>query len=182
MVNGCGPRFEEYPQLKEVAQARQFLSFLLGEELFAMPIENIREIIAFGDLTEVPLMPHFLCGVINLRGAVVPVIDLSVRFERAPTLVVKRTCIVILELAQQPALLLGVMVDAVHAVLTVEQEKIEVPLTFSAFLRTDFIEGMIHVKERLVAILDVNTVFSVDELSSLIGKAEYNNAHTLLRD
>jgi len=159
-------------QHQEPVQSRQFLTFVLGEEMFAMPIEDIREIIEFSSLTEVPLMPNFLRGVINLRGAVVPVIDLSVRFGRAQTPVAKRTCIVIMELMQeQQGLLLGVMVDAVRAVLTVEDEKIEPPLSFGARLRADFIEGMINIKDRFVVVLDVKAVLSVDELSTLIGMA-----------
>jgi len=155
---------------QEVVQTRQFLTFLLGEEMFAMAIEDIREIIEFCSLTEVPLMPSFLRGVINLRGAVVPVIDLSVRLGRMPTAVAKRTCIVILELVQpQQTILLGVMVD-------VEEEKIEPPLSFGTHIRVDFIEGMINIKDRFVVALNVGSVFSVDELASLIGLAEQEGA------
>ena len=158
---------------QEILQTRQFLSFLLGEELFAMAIDDIREIIEYSPLTEVPLMPDFLRGVINLRGAVVPVIDLSVRLGRPVTKVARRTCIVILELPQQQQnLLLGVMVDAVRAVLTVEQDKIEPPLQFGAHIRIDFIDGMININDRFVVALDVGAVFSVEELASLIGLAE----------
>ncbi|MBB3212854.1 purine-binding chemotaxis protein CheW [Herbaspirillum sp. Sphag1AN] len=158
---------------QEMVQTRQFLSFMLGEELFAMAIDDIREIIEYAPLTEVPLMPSFLRGVINLRGAVVPVIDLSVRLGRPATTVSRRTCIVILELPQQQQnLLLGVMVDAVRAVLTVELDKIEPALQFGAHIRTDFIDGMININDRFVVSLDVGAVFSVEELSSLIGLAE----------
>lgn len=157
---------------QEIVRHRQFLTFMLGEETFAMPIGDIREIIEYCSLTEVPLMPKFLRGVINLRGAVVPVIDLSVRFGRAPTQVARRTCIVIMELVQEEqTLLLGVMVDAVRAVLTIESEKIEPPLSFGAKLRADFIEGMININERFVVVLDVKAVLSMEELSSLIGMA-----------
>lgn len=159
-------------QQQEAVLSRQFLTFMLGEEMFAMPIDDIREIIEFCSLTEVPLMPNFLRGVINLRGAVVPVIDLSVRFGRAPTPVAKRTCIVIMEVTQEEqTMLLGVMVDAVRAVLTVENDKVEPPLTFGARLRADFVEGMINIKDRFIVVLDVGAVLSVDELSSLMGMA-----------
>jgi len=159
-------------QQQEEVQTRQFLTFVLGEEMFAMPIDHIREIIEFSSLTEVPLMPNFLRGVINLRGSVVPVIDLSVRFGRATTTIARRTCIVIMEVTQdEQTLLLGVMVDAVRTVLTVENEKIEPPLSFGARLRADFIEGMINVKDRFIVVLDVGAVLSVEELSTLIGMA-----------
>jgi purine-binding chemotaxis protein CheW len=157
-------------QQEETVESSQFLTFLVGAESFAMPIASIREIIEFGGLTEVPLMPSFLRGVINLRGSVVPVIDLAVRFGRAPTVIAKRTCIVIMELAQDGQhLLLGVMVDAVSAVLTVETDRIEARPSFGAGIRADFIEGMININERFVVVLDVPKVLSVDELANLLG-------------
>ncbi|MAF03480.1 MULTISPECIES: chemotaxis protein CheW [Herbaspirillum] len=157
-------------QQEEVIESRQFLTFLVGTESFAMPIASIREIIEFGGLTEVPLMPDFLRGVINLRGSVVPVIDLSVRFGRAPTMEAKRTCIIIMELVQdEQLLLLGVMVDAVSAVLSIGVDHIEPRPSFGAGIRADFIEGMINVNERFIVVLDVQRVLSVDELASLLG-------------
>ncbi|WDZ96806.1 chemotaxis protein CheW [Herbaspirillum sp. WKF16] len=157
-------------QQEEAVESRQFLTFLVGAESFAMPIGSIREIIEFGGLTEVPLMPSFLRGVINLRGAVVPVIDLAVRFGRAPTVVAKRTCVIILELLQdEQQLLLGVMVDAVSAVLSVEAGSIEPRPSFGAGIRADFIEGMININGRFVVVLDVPRALSVDELASLLG-------------
>ncbi|MBP1314996.1 chemotaxis protein CheW [Herbaspirillum huttiense F1] len=157
-------------QQEEVIESRQFLTFLVGTESFAMPIASIREIIEFGGLTEVPLMPEFLRGVINLRGSVVPVIDLSVRFGRAPTVEAKRTCIIIMELVQdEQLLLLGVMVDAVSAVLSIGVDHIEPRPSFGAGIRADFIEGMINVNERFIVVLDVQRVLSVDELASLLG-------------
>lgn len=157
-------------QQEEVVESRQYLTFLVGAESFAMPIGSIREIIEFGGLTEVPLMPNFLRGVINLRGSVVPVIDLSVRFGRAPIEIAKRTCIIIMELAQEgQPLLLGVMVDAVSAVLSVQEDRVEPRPSFGAGVRADFIEGMININERFLVVLDVQKVLSVDELSSLLG-------------
>jgi purine-binding chemotaxis protein CheW len=157
-------------QQEEAVESRQFLTFLVGAESFAMPIGSIREIIEFGGLTEVPLMPSFLRGVINLRGSVVPVIDLSVRFGRAPTVIAKRTCIIIMEMVQdEQQLLLGVMVDAVSAVLSLETDRIEPRPSFGAGIRADFIEGMININERFVVVLDVLKVLSVDELAGLLG-------------
>jgi len=166
-LNGAASRKR---QEEEVVESHQFLTFLVGSESFAMPIGRIREIIEFSALTEVPLMPAFLRGVINLRGSVVPVIDLSVRFSRAPTVVAKRTCIIIMELAQeQQQLLLGVMVDAVSAVLNVEASHIEGRPSFGSGIRADFIDGMININERFVVVLDVQKVLSLDELSTLLG-------------
>ncbi len=153
-----------------VVQGRQYLTFKVGSELFAIPIENIREIIEFNGLTEIPMMPNFLRGVINLRGAVVPVIDLSARFGRSPTEISRRTCIVILEVMQDEHLLaLGVMVDAVNEVLTVEPHQMEARPSFGAKVRAEFIEGMISLGERFVIALDIQQVLAVTELASLIG-------------
>src|SRR5512146_1954625 len=99
-------------------EANQYLTFTLGGEMFAVAILNVKEIIEFGSLTEIPMMPAFIRGVINLRGAVVPVIDLSCRFGNKPTEVSRRTCIVIIELNDgEQKHDIGVMVDAVSEVL-----------------------------------------------------------------
>ncbi|WP_410499385.1 chemotaxis protein CheW [Chitinibacter sp. S2-10] len=157
-------------RIDEQVQGRQFLTLTLGGETFAIPIENIREIIEFSGLTEIPMMPEFLRGVINLRGAVVPVLDLAARFGRAHTEVSRRTCIVILEVSNDnAALALGVMVDAVNEVLTIEPNQIEPAPNFGAKIRADFIEGMISLGERFVIALDIQKIVAVDELASLIG-------------
>ena len=101
-------------------QTQQYLTFVLAGEVFAMGILAIKEIIEYADLTEVPMMPDYVRGVINLRGAVVPVIDLSVRFGKASSPVTKRTCIVIIEIvARGERHVFGVVVDAVNAVLDI---------------------------------------------------------------
>jgi purine-binding chemotaxis protein CheW len=148
----------------------QFLAFSLGGETFAMDIRSIREVIQFGGITEVPLMPPFIRGVINLRGAVVPVIDLCVRFRRPPSQAAHRTCIVILELEQGGETAeLGVMVDNVSEVLSIGASEIEPAPAFGSDLRSDFIAGVAKVNEHFVIILDVNKVLSVEELAALIG-------------
>ncbi|GLS04560.1 chemotaxis protein CheW [Chitiniphilus shinanonensis] len=163
--------------LAERGASRQYLTFTLGGELFAMPIEQIREIIEFGGMTEIPLMPGFLRGVINMRGAVVPVIDLAVRFGRERTEIARRTCIVIIELEQEgQMLLLGVLVDAVNEVLTVEPGQVEPRPAFGARIRAEFIEGMINLDQRFVIALDIRLVLSVDELATLIGMAAETGA------
>ncbi|UUY10667.1 chemotaxis protein CheW [Pseudomonas sp. J452] len=157
----------------EAPPPRQFLTLTLGGELFALPIEHIREIIEFGGLTEIPLMPGFLRGVINLRGAVVPVVDLSVRFGRERRTIDKRTCIVILEVPQEDGLqLLGIIVDAVNAVLAVEPGQLESRPTFGARIRADFIAGILKQDEQFIIVLDVSQVLSLDELGELVGSLE----------
>lgn len=153
-----------------VEHREQYLAFSVGGETFAMDIRSIREVIQFGGITEVPLMPPFIRGVINLRGSVVPVIDLCVRFGRQPGQVAQRTCIVILELAQgEDTAELGVMVDNVSEVLSIAASEIEPAPAFGSDLRAEFIAGVAKVGDRFVILLDVNHVLSVDELSALIG-------------
>ncbi len=146
----------------------QYLTFLLSGEMFAIAILNIKEIIEYGNLTEVPMMPNFIRGVINLRGSVVPVVDLSARFGRNRTEVSRRTCIVIIEVESDDEKHdIGVMVDSVSEVLEIPCSEIEPPPAFGAKIRVDFIHGMGKVAGKFVIILDANKVLSVDELSML---------------
>ena len=154
----------------------QYLTFMLGGEVYAMGILAIKEIIEYGNLTEVPRMPGFIRGVINLRGAVVPVIDLSARFGKSATTVTRRTCIVIVEVASgdeedADTQVVGVMVDAVNAVLEIPAVEIEPPPSFGAHIRADYMTGMGKVGGKFVIILNIHHVLSVDEMATLAGVA-----------
>ena len=130
------------------AQGEQYLTFLIGSELFAIAIADIKEIIEYREPTPVPMMPSYLRGVINLRGRVVPAIDLLVRFGRKSSEVSRRTCIVILELYHNDEQqYLGVVVDTVKAVLDIADNDIEPPPSFGARLRSDFVRGMGKIGE-----------------------------------
>jgi purine-binding chemotaxis protein CheW len=151
----------------------QFLTFMLGGEVFAIGILHIKEILEYGGLTQVPMMPEFIRGVINLRGAVVPVIDLSARFGRASTTVSKRTCIVIIEVEVEDSHQdIGLVVDSVCEVLEIPLDQIEQAPSFGAKIRADFIQGMGKVNDEFVIILDVNRVLSVEELAAASAAAE----------
>jgi len=155
---------------------QQYLTFNLGGEVFAIGILAIKEIIEYGNLTEVPMMPDFIRGVINLRGAVVPVVDLSARFGRAGTKITRRTCIVIIEMeADGERQDVGVIVDAVNEVLEILPQDIEPAPAFGAKIRTDFISGMGKVASKFVIILNVNSVLSVDEMATLAGVPDGEN-------
>jgi purine-binding chemotaxis protein CheW len=149
-------------------ELRQYLTFMLGTEQFAIGILCVKEIIEYGHLTTVPMMPSSIRGVINLRGAVVPVIDLAARFGRAATPITRRTCIVIVEMQlDDDHLVVGVVVDAVNEVIDIAAQDIEPPPSFGARMRTDFILGMAKVSEKFVILLDVNRVLGVHELEQL---------------
>ena len=156
--------------LKSWAGARQYLTFTLGGDMFSIDILSIKEIIWYANLTEVPMMPSCIRGVINLRGAVVPVMDLSARFGKPSTPVTKSSCIVIVEVAtatEGEHQNMGVVVDAVQAVLEIPASEIEPAPTFGARIRADFIEGIGKVNGKFVILLDVNRVLSMQEISAM---------------
>ncbi|MCW8918791.1 MAG: chemotaxis protein CheW [Gammaproteobacteria bacterium] len=151
-------------------QQTQYLTFMLGSETFAIAIGHIKEIIEYSDsgLTTVPMMPDFIRGVINVRGSVLPVIDLRLRFGHQASPITKRTCIVILEVgADDEAQDIGVMVDQVNEVLGVEERDLNGAPSFGTSIRADFISGMARIEGQLVVILDVGKVLSVDEIALL---------------
>jgi purine-binding chemotaxis protein CheW len=151
---------------------QQYLTFMLGGEIYAMGILSIKEIIEYGNLTEVPRMPEFIRGVINLRGAVVPVIDLGARFGKQATGISRRTCIVIIEVANgEETQDVGVMVDAVNEVLEISASEIEPAPSFGANIRADFIDGMGKINGKFVIILNIHQVLSVEEMATLAGVA-----------
>jgi purine-binding chemotaxis protein CheW len=153
-------------------EQQQYLTFMLGGEIFAIGILRIKEIIEYGQLTEVPRMPEFIRGVINLRGSVVPVIDLGARFGKQPSNISRRTCVVIIEIEHESEQqVVGVMVDAVNEVLDIPPEQVEPAPNFGANIRADFIQGMGKVEGKFVIILNVNHVLSLDEMSTLAGIA-----------
>ncbi|MBP6491033.1 MAG: chemotaxis protein CheW [Thauera sp.] len=158
------------------ASPQQYLTFSLGGEVFALGILNVKEIIEFGNITEIPMMPAFIRGVINLRGAVVPVIDLSARFGGPASTVSRRTCIVIVELGEgEERQDLGVIVDAVNEVLEIPRSEIEPPPTFGAKIRADFIQGMGKVEGHFVIILNVDRVLSPQEITMLASMSSNGN-------
>ena len=146
----------------------QYLTFTLQNEVYGLDILRVREILEYTRPTTVPMMPGFVHGVINLRGNVVPVIDLAQRFGRAPTTLQPRTCIVIVEIeGEDGPLAVGVLVDAVNAVLDLEAAQIEPPPSFGTGLRQEFIRGMARTDNGFIILLDVGHVLSVDDMAGL---------------
>lgn len=147
---------------------QQFLTFLLNGEPFAINILVIKEIIEYGSLTTVPLMPDFIRGVLNLRGQVLPVIDLAARFGRQQTEVARRTCIVIIEMDNDGEKQdVGIVVDSVSEVMDIGASAIQPAPAFGAKIRADFIEGMVETNGRFIIILNVDRVLSLDEMALL---------------
>lgn len=152
-----------------VTEQGQYLTFVLSGEAFAIGILSIKEIIEYEGVSAVPMMPAYVRGVINLRGTVVPVADLSIRFGMKASEVTKRTCIVIVEIeANGERNIVGLVVDAVSAVLDISASEIEPPPAFGGRIRTDFIQGMGKINGRFVVLLDVDHVLAADEMNALV--------------
>jgi purine-binding chemotaxis protein CheW len=157
-------------------EEKQYLTFMLGGEMFSLSILCIKEIIWYANLTEVPMMPACIRGVINLRGAVVPVMDLSNRFGKPSTPVIKSSCIVIVEVptaVEGEHLNMGVVVDSVQAVLEIPTTEIEPAPSFGAKIRSEFIEGIAKVNGKFVILLNVNRVLSMEEIGQMGQVAEH---------
>ncbi|QXH46969.1 chemotaxis protein CheW [Pseudomonas xanthosomatis] len=150
------------------AQCIQHLSFRVRQAGYALPIDLVREIIEYAEVTRVPMMPEYIHGVINLRGNVVPVLDLAARFGLSRTAPGKRTCIVITELAlEDTSQRLGLVVDAVDAVHDIDTRQVLPPPPFGAQIRVDFIAGMAQQEQGFLIILNLLQVLSTQDLLDL---------------
>ena len=149
----------------------QYLTFKLGEEMFALNIAKVREVLDFTTVTRVPRTPDFMRGVINLRGSVVPVVDLRRKFNMAISENTVNTCIIISEVTVDgDTTVLGCLADSVQEVVDLGQENIAPAPRIGTKLRTDFIKGIGKQNDRFVIILDIDKVFSVDELALVQGE------------
>ena len=170
-MNAITPATHGKPKVSDshaLEEQQQYLTFMLSGETYAISILRIKEIIQYGQLTEVPRMPSFIRGVINLRGAVVPVIDLSARFGKPPTEVGRRNCIIIIEVAiEEETHSVGVMVDAVNAVLEISDSDIEPAPTFGTHIHAEFIAGMGKINGKFVIILNIQQVLSMEDMAAL---------------
>ncbi len=156
---------------------QQFLTFVLNDEVYGIGILQIREILEYGNLTVVPLMPDFISGVINLRGNVVPVVNLARRFEHQPKEIGKRTSIIIIDIkdVDQESVEIGIIVDIVNEVIELADSEIAASPAFGAKIRADFIQGMGKVDDKLMILLDVDHVLAINELSEVIKVSEEIN-------
>jgi len=148
-----------------IAEASQHLTFNLDEEVFAVDISKVREVIEFPAITKVPQTPEFMSGVINLRGSVVPVVDLRLKFGMTETEKTVNTCIIIVEISLDgETAIVGALADAVQEVLEFEADQINPTPKIGMKLKTDFIQGMGRKDDKFIIILDIDNVFSMDEL------------------
>jgi purine-binding chemotaxis protein CheW len=150
-----------------ITEATQYLTFKLADEVFALDVVKIKEILEYTTVTKVPQTPDFMRGVINLRGCVVPVIDLRLKFGMTATEQTINTCIIVAEVDMEgETILLGALADSVQEVNDMEPDQIEAAPHIGTRLNTDFIKGMGKKEGNFVMILDIDKVFSSDELTS----------------
>jgi len=151
-----------------ITETVQYLTFMLSDEVFAIDVVKVREILEFTSISKVPQTPEFMRGVINLRGSVVPVIDLRLNFGMECTEQTVNTCIIVVEVnLDGENIVLGALADSVQEVVEMEPSLIEPPPHIGTKLNTDFIKGMGKVDNEFVMILDVDKVFSSDDLSKV---------------
>lgn len=158
--------------LTKTGPVMQYLTFHLGDEVFAMDIVTVREIIQHASMTVVPLMPNFVRGVINLRGAVVPVIDLQSRFGRPLAQLGKRTCVIIFDASRDGEKMeLGLMVDSVSEVIEIAQSDIEPAPQFGTTIAREFIHGLGKVAGEFLVILEPERALNIDDMAEIAAKS-----------
>jgi purine-binding chemotaxis protein CheW len=153
-----------------IADTRQYLTFRIGEEDFALDVSNVREILEFTTITKVPRTPEYMRGVINLRGSVVPVLDMRLKFGLEEARKTIDTCIIVLEVdIDDEKTVIGALVDSVQEVFELDPQHIEPAPKIGTRLRTDFIKGMGKKDDRFIIILNIDKVFSSEELNAVQG-------------
>jgi len=151
-----------------ITETAQYLTFRLGDEVFALDVIQVREVLDLSTITRVPGTPDFMRGVINVRGSVVPVMDLRLKFGLAETERTLDTRIVVMELNIGGEItVLGTMADSVNEVIDLDPEQIEPPPRFGMRWRTEFIKGIGKRNEQFIILLDIDRVFSAEELSAV---------------
>mgnify|MGYP001578499265 CR=1 FL=1 len=158
----------EVNKLVVTGEGGQYVTFLLGEEEYGLEILAVQEIIGFTHITHVPHLPDFIKGVINLRGTVVPVIDLRLKFGLGQVDYNNHTCVVVVKMEDR---VMGMVVDVVSEVVSFPDGSIEPAPPFGSNIKADFIKAMGKAGDRLVIILDIDKVLSSDEMAAIVATA-----------
>ncbi len=157
-----------------LADTGTYLSFRLGDEDFAAEIAKVKEVLEYPVITRVPRMPEYVCGVTNLRGSVVPVVDMRLKFGMSQVERTVDTCVIILEVSMgEDTLTIGCLVDSVREVFEMDASRIEPPPRMGTCINAEFLKGMGALDEGFLMILDIDKVLSADELLAVAGAAEH---------
>ena len=160
-----------------ITKSNSYLSFNLGDEEFAVHVSKVLNILEMLKITEVPKAPDYMKGVINLRGTVLPVIDTRLKFGMTPTEYTNNTCIVVMEIEMDGEIIqAGALVDSVQAVLEIENSQIQPPPSIGSKYKSEFIYGMAKADEKFIMLLDMEKVFSTDEIILVKEKAAEGEA------
>lgn len=160
-------------QNETAKESNSYLTFKVGGELFAAHVSKVLNILEMTKITKVPRAPRYMLGVINLRGSVLPVIDSRIKFGMPVTERTSDTCIIVSEiLIDNETVRVGAMVDSVEEVLEVEKDEINPPPSIGNRFQTEFIHGVINVNERFIMVLDMDKVFSTEDVISMQGNQE----------
>jgi purine-binding chemotaxis protein CheW len=152
--------------VSEITETRQYLTFKLGDEVFGTDVAKVREVLDFTEITKIPRTPGFMSGVINLRGSVVPVVDLRLCFHMSRTERTKNTCIVVVEvMLEGESTVIGALTDSVVEVIDLEPNQIQPAPRIGTQIKSEFIKGMGRVESKFIMILDIDRVFSAEQLS-----------------
>ncbi len=155
-------------EAKENEKTNQYLTFMLAEEVYGVEVSKVREVLELIDITKVPRMPDFMRGVINLRGGVVPVIDLGLKFEMNAIVNTVNTCIIVLEITVNgDEVVVGALADSVREVIELESEQIEPAPRIGTTLDTEFIKGIGKREEEFIIVLNIDRIFSAGELAAV---------------
>lgn len=159
--------------MAETVAVNQYLTFQLGEEVYAFPVAHVQEVLEMGKITKIPHMPTYMVGVLNNRGTVLPVIDLRAKFNLDTSEDTVDTAIVVVEVPQGDRnILLGCKTDAVDQVVDILPDQIEPSPKVGTSVQADFIQGIGNIDDTFVIILDIQNVFGADELEAIAAKAE----------
>jgi len=154
--------------VETITEIRQYLTFKLDSEVFALDVATVREVLDFTSITKIPRTPDFMRGVINLRGSVVPVVDLRLCFGMSATEKTVNTCIVVVEVCLEgESNIMGALADSVEEVIDLEPEQIQPAPRIGASIKTDFIRGMGKRDADFLMILDIDRVFSAEQLAGV---------------
>lgn len=158
------------------SETKQYLTFKLSGEIFAVEVAKVREILDFIKITKIPQTPEYMCGIINLRGSVVPVIDMNLKFGMPKGERTVATSIIVVEFCLDTGtLILGALVDAVLEVFEIEHQNIEPPPKFGAKFNAEVIKGIGKHDEQFIIILDIDKVLALDELTMVQGSRSFSN-------
>ena len=151
-----------------ISNVNSYLTFKLGEEIFAANVSKVLNILEMTKITKVPKAPAYMKGVINLRGSVLPLIDTRIKFGMTETQFTTNTCILVLDIIiNNESVRIGALVDAVQEVLEIDDKQVQPPPNIGSKYKSDFIEGMVKVGEEFIMILNVEQIFSTDDIINL---------------